>query len=60
MHQYHNSKKKKKKRRREKKKKKKEGVGWEGLGSEGQGLSKGEVWAVGGANAQDPQCWKRL
>ena len=22
-------------------------------------LSKGEVWAVGGANAQDPQGWKR-
>ena len=31
----------------------------EGLGCGGWGLSKGEVWAVGGANAQDPQGWKR-
>ena len=31
----------------------------EGLGCGGRGLSKGEVWAVGGPNAQDPQGWKR-
>ena len=43
------------KKRREKKKKK-----WgNGLGYEGWGLSKGEVWVVGGANALDSQGWKR-
>ena len=26
---------------------------------EGGGLSKGEVWVVGRANAQDPEGWKR-
>ena len=30
----------------------------EGLGCGVQGLSKGEVWVVGGAYAQDPQGWK--
>ena len=30
-----------------------------GLGCGEQGLSNGEVWAVCGANAQDPQGWKR-
>ena len=30
-----------------------------GLGCRGWGLSKGKVWAVGRANAQDPQGWKR-
>ena len=27
---------------------------------ESGGLSKGKVWVVGGANAQNPQGWKRL
>ena len=44
-----------KKRRREKKKKR----GGEGFGFGGWGLSKGEIWVVGGTNAQDPQGWKR-
>ena len=39
-------------------KEKKKGLG-EGLGHGEQGLNKGEVWVVGGANAQDPQGWKR-
>ena len=26
---------------------------------ESRGLNKGKVWVVGGANAQDPQGWKR-
>ena len=34
-------------------------MGGEGLGCGGQGLSKGVVWVVGGAYAQDPQGWKR-
>ena len=34
-------------------------MGGEGFGYGGWGLSKGGVWAVGGANAQDPQGWKR-
>ena len=41
---------------KKKKKEKKEG---EGLVCGGRGLSKGDVWVVGGANAQDPQGWKR-
>ena len=34
-------------------------MGGESLGYGGRGLSKGKLWAVGGANAQDPQGWKR-
>ena len=34
-------------------------MGQKGLRYGEQGLSKGEVWAVDGANAQDPQGWKR-
>ena len=34
-------------------------MGGKGLGCGERGLSKGEVWVVGGANAQDPQGWKR-
>ena len=34
-------------------------MGGKGLGCGVQGLSKGEVWVVGGANAQDSQGWKR-
>ena len=30
-----------------------------GLGCGGRGLSRGNVWEVGGANGQDPQGWKR-
>ena len=38
-------------------KRKKKGGG--DLGCGGRGLSKDDVWVVGGANAQDPQGWKR-
>ena len=41
-----------KKRRRKKK-------GGKARGCGGLDLSKGDVWVVGGANAQDPQGWKR-
>ena len=43
-----------KERRREREKK-----GRGGLGCGGWGLNKGEFWVVGGADAQDPQGWKR-
>ena len=38
---------------------KKGGGGEKGLGFGEWGLSKGKVWAVGRASAQDPQGWKR-
>ena len=50
VQQYHSS---------EKEEEGKKRGGGEGLGCGGQGLSKGEVWAVGRAYAQDPQGWKR-
>ena len=46
---------KKRKRKKEKKKKKKKGEKSFAM----EGLSKGVVWMVGGAYAQDPQGWKR-
>ena len=47
------------KKRREKRKQNKQKKWGKGLGCGGRGLSKGKVWAVGGAYAQDPQGWKR-
>ena len=54
----HDSKKEEEGKEKRKKKKGRRGGGG-GLSCGGWGLSKGEVWPVDGANAQDPQGWKR-